>query len=104
MGSRFRMIVNVVDCIKSKELPKLPVASALWIPQPNFEVGAAAWILAGGTHHTSFSYDLTVEYLEDYAEIAGIEMVIIDNNTTISGFKQELKWNDIAYMLGNALK
>src|SRR5690554_7056107 len=62
MGSRFRMIVNVVDCIDSKPLPKLPVASALWIPQPNFEVGAAAWILAGGTHHTSFSYDLTAEY------------------------------------------
>jgi L-arabinose isomerase len=104
MGSRFRMIVNVVDCIKSKELPKLPVASALWIPQPNFEVGAAAWILAGGTHHTSFSYDLTVEYLEDFAEIAGIEMVVIDKNTAISEFKKELKWNEIAYMLGNALK
>ena len=80
MGSRFRMIVNVVDCIEPKPLPKLPVASALWIPQPNLEVGAAAWILAGGTHHTSFSYDLTVEYLEDYAEIAGIELVVIDNN------------------------
>jgi L-arabinose isomerase len=104
MGNRFRMIVNVVDCIKSKELPKLPVASALWIPQPNFEVGAAAWILAGGTHHTSFSYDLTVEYLEDFAEIAGIEMVLIDKNTTISGFKKELKWNEVAFMLGNALK
>ncbi len=104
MGNRFRLIVNVVDCIKSKELPKLPVASALWIPQPNLEIGAAAWILAGGTHHTSFSYDLTVEYLEDYAEMAGIELMLIDKNTTISGFKQELKWNDIAYMLGNSLR
>ena len=80
MGNRFRLIVNKVDCIKSKPLPNLPVASALWIPQPNLEIGAAAWILAGGTHHTSFSYDLTVEYMEDYADIAGIELVVIDKD------------------------
>lgn len=103
MGSRFRMIINAVDCIESKELPKLPVASALWIPQPNFEIGAAAWILAGGTHHTSFSYDLTVEDLLDYAEIAGIEAVVIDNNTTIPNFKKELQWNDLYYHLAKGL-
>jgi len=99
MGNRFRMIVNKVDCIKGKPLPKLPVASALWIPRPNFEVGAGAWILAGGTHHTSFSYDLTVEYMEDYAEIAGIEMVVIDENTTMSEFRKELRMNEVFYML-----
>lgn len=104
MGNRFRLIVNEVECIKSKELPKLPVASALWIPQPNFEIGAGAWILAGGTHHTSFSYDLTVEYLEDYADIAGIEMVVIDKNTTIPEFKKELRYNDLYYMLNRALQ
>lgn len=104
MGNRFRMIVNEVECIKSKALPKLPVASALWIPQPNFEIGAAAWILAGGTHHTSFSYDLTVEYLEDYADIAGIEMVVIDKDTTIPSFKKELQYNDLYYMLNRALQ
>lgn len=103
MGNRFRLIVNEVDCIKSKELPKLPVASALWIPRPNFEIGAAAWILAGGTHHTSFSYDLTVEYLEDFADIAGIEMVVIDQNTTIPEFKKELRMNEVYYMLNKAL-
>ncbi|MGL4519271.1 MAG: L-arabinose isomerase [Phocaeicola sp.] len=103
MGNRFRLIVNVVDCIKSKALPKLPVASALWIPQPNLEVGAAAWILAGGTHHTSFSYDITAEYWEDYADIAGIELAIIDNDTTIKSFKQELRMNEIYYMLNKAL-
>ena len=103
MGNRFRMIVNKVNCIEPKALPKLPVASALWIPEPNFEVGAAAWILAGGTHHTSFSYDLTTEYLEDYADIAGIEMVLIDNNTTISEFKKELRFNEVYYMLNKAL-
>ena len=103
MGNRFRLIVNEVDCIKSKELPKLPVASALWIPRPSFEVGAAAWILAGGTHHTSFSYDLTTEYLEDYADMAGIEMVVIDANTTIPQFKKELRLNEIYYLLNKAL-
>ncbi len=103
MGNRFRLIVNEVECIKSEKLPLLPVASALWIPKPNFEVGAAAWILAGGTHHTSFSYDLTVEYLEDYADIAGIEMVVIGEDTTISGFKQELRMNEVYYMLNKAL-
>ena len=103
MGNRFRLIVNEVECTKSKELPKLPVASALWIPQPDFATGAAAWILAGGTHHTSFSYDLTTEYLEDYADIAGIEMVVIDKNTTIPQFKKELRLNEIYYMLNKAL-
>ncbi|HOT13291.1 MAG TPA: L-arabinose isomerase [Bacteroidales bacterium] len=103
MGNRFRMIVNQVDCIKSKALPKLPVASALWIPQPNFEIGAGAWILAGGTHHSSFSFALTQEYLEDYAEIAGIELVVIDKDTTISNFKKELRMNDVYYMLNKAL-
>ena len=104
MGNRFRLIVNKVDCIKSKPLPNLPVASALWIPQPNLEIGAAAWILAGGTHHTSFSYDLTVEYMEDYADIAGIELVVIDKDTTISSFKKELQYNDLYYMLNRALQ
>jgi L-arabinose isomerase len=97
LGNRFRMIVNKVDCIKSKPLPKLPVASALWIPRPNFEVGAGAWILAGGTHHSSFSYDLTVEYLEDYAEIAGIELLVIDESTTMPEFKKELRLNEVFY-------
>ena len=103
MGNRFRLIVNDVECIKPKPLPKLPVASALWIPQPNFEVGAGAWILAGGTHHSCFSYDITPEYWEDYAEIAGIEMVHIDKDTTISNFKQQLRNNEVYYMLNKAL-
>ena len=103
LGNRFRLIVNDVECIKSKPLPKLPVASALWIPMPNFEVGAEAWILAGGTHHSCFSYDLTSEYWEDYAEIAGIEMLLIDKDTTIRNFKSELRMNEIYYMLNKAL-
>ncbi len=105
MGNRFRMIANKVDVIEPEAaLPKLPVASALWIPQPNLEIGAAAWILAGGTHHTAFSYALTNEYLEDYADIADIELVTIDKDTTINDFKFELKVNEVYYMLNKALQ
>ena len=103
LGNRFRLIVNDVECIEPKPLPKLPVASALWKPMPNFEIGAGAWILAGGTHHSCFSYDLTAEYWEDYAEIAGIEMVHINKDTTIDGFKKELRMNEVYYMLNKAL-
>ena len=103
LGNRFRLIVNDVQCIEPKPLPKLPVASALWIPMPDFEVGAGAWILAGGTHHSCFSYDLTPEYWEDYAEIAGIEMLHINKDTTISEFKKELRMNEVYYMLNKAL-
>ena len=103
MGNRFRLIVNDVDCIEPKPLPKLPVASALWIPQPNFEVGAGCWIYAGGTHHSCFSYDLTDEYWQDYAEIAGIECIIINDKTTVDDFRKELRFNEVYYMLNKAL-
>ncbi|MCD8185347.1 MAG: L-arabinose isomerase [Rikenellaceae bacterium] len=91
VGNRFRMIVNEVKVIEAKEMPKLPVANAFWIPQPNLEIGAQAWILAGGTHHTSFSKALTTEYIEDYAEIAGIELLYIDKDTTIRNIKQQMR-------------
>jgi L-arabinose isomerase len=104
MGGRMRMIVNPVDCIEPNDLPKLPVARAFWVPMPNLEIGAAAWILAGGAHHTSFSQALNVEYLEDFAEMAGVEFVVIDEKTNISDFKKELRWNDLYYMLANGVK
>lgn len=104
MGNRFRLIVNDVNCIKPKPLPMLPVASALWIPMPNLEIGAGAWILAGGTHHSCFSYDVTPEYWEDYAMIAGIEMLHINKDTTINKFLHEIRFNEVYYMLNKALK
>ena len=103
MGNRFRMIVNEVEVKEPQALPKLPVACALWKPMPNFEIGAGAWILAGGTHHSGFSFSVTTEMLEDYAEIANIEMLIIDKNTTIRQFRQELRNNEVYYMLNKAL-
>jgi len=95
MGNRFRMIVNEVEVVPADQpLPKLPVARVMWIPKPNLEIGAGAWILAGGAHHTSFSQVVTSEYLEDFCEMAGIEMVTIDAKTNISDFKKELRWNE----------
>ena len=103
MGNRFRLIATDVECIKPKPLPKLPVASALWIPEPDFKTGAAAWILAGGTHHSSFSYDITPEFWEDYAEIAGIEYLHINEKTNLEDFKKELRMNEVYYMLNKSL-
>jgi L-arabinose isomerase len=104
MGNRLRMVVNQVDAVPTDEpLPKLPVARALWVPQPDLKTSAAAWILAGGAHHTGFSFDLTAEHLEDFAEIAGMEFLLIDNHTTVAGFKKELRWNDLYYHLAKGL-
>jgi L-arabinose isomerase len=104
MGNRFRMIVHDVECVKPEaKLEKLPVASALWIPQPNLKVGAAAWILAGGAHHNAFSQSVTAEYIEDFCEMAGIEFVAINKDTCITEFKKELKWNEMYYMLAKGL-
>ncbi len=104
LGNRFRLIAQDVECIEPKPMPKLPVASALWVPQPTFEVGAGAWILAGGTHHSAFSYDISAEYWDDFAEITGIEFVHIGKQTTTEEFKKELRMNEVYYMLNKALK
>ncbi|MGC6176771.1 L-arabinose isomerase [Lacrimispora sp. 38-1] len=98
LGTRFRLIINTVNCKKvEKPMPKLPVATAFWTPEPNLITGAECWILAGGAHHTAFSYDLTAEQLGDWAEAMGIEAVYIDENTNIRDFKNELRWNSAAY-------
>lgn len=98
LGNRFRLIINDVDCKKvEKPMPKLPVATNFWVPQPNLQVGAEAWIYAGGAHHTAFSYDLTAEQMVDWAAAMGIESVVIDNDTTIRGLRNELRWNSIYY-------
>jgi L-arabinose isomerase len=100
LGDHFRMVVNRVNVITPEEsLPKLPVARALWTPEPDLRTAATAWILAGGAHHTGFSRALTVQHLEDFAEMAGIEFVLIDRDTTLRQFKKELRWNALYYRL-----
>ena len=98
LGNRFRLIINDVVCKKTeKPMPRLPVATNFWTPEPDLRTGAQAWILAGGAHHTAFSYDLTAEQMGDWAEAMGIEAVYIDKDTTIRQFKNELRWNSIYY-------
>lgn len=98
LGDRFRMVVSVVDVIKPPApLPRLPVARALWQSRPSLEVAAAAWIYAGGAHHTGFSPALTPEHLEDFAAMAGIECLRIDEQTDLRQFQNELRWNEVAY-------
>lgn len=103
LGNRFRMIVNPVDVVQpEKPLGKLPVARAVWIPRPDLKTAAGAWILAGGAHHTGFSQAVTPEMLEDFAEMADIEYLLIDNDTRLEAFKKELRWNDVFYFMKSA--
>jgi len=100
MGNRFRLIINQVDAVKNENnMPKLPVANVLWKPQPNLKKGAEAWILAGGAHHTSFSFVVTPDQLIDWAEMVGIETLLINNDTDIRTFKNEIRWNELAWGL-----
>lgn len=98
LGHRFRLLVNVVEAVAPEhDLPKLPVARVLWKPYPNMQDACTAWILAGGAHHTCYSQNLSAQYLEDFAEIAGLEFVLIDEETSLRNFRNELRWNDVYY-------
>jgi len=93
LGNRFRLLVNEVEVVAPEQpMPKLPVAQALW-------EGCSCWIYAGGAHHTSFSQAVTAEMLEDFAEIAGIELVLIGSDTKVRDLKQQLRWNEVYYGL-----
>lgn len=94
MGTRFRMLVNEVDAVAPpQELPHLPVAKALWQPRPNLEVAAATWIQAGGAHHSAYTQGVTADEMADYADLAGIEALVIGADTTVRNFKNELRHN-----------
>jgi len=103
LGNRFRMIVNDVEVVKCPDMPKLPVASVLWKPQPDLKTGAAAWILSGGAHHTGFSTAIDAEYLEDFAGMTGTEYVYIGEKCNIAELKKELRWNELYYHLSGGL-
>jgi L-arabinose isomerase len=103
LGNRFRMIVNDVEVVKCPDMPLLPVASVLWQPMPDLKRGAAAWILAGGAHHTGFSTAINSEYLEDFAGMLGIEFVLIDDKCNLDAFKKELRWNEIYYHIASGI-
>jgi L-arabinose isomerase len=98
MGNRFRLLINEVEAVEAQnDLPNLPVARVLWKPLPDMKTGCAAWIYAGGAHHTAYSQNLTAEQLQDFADMAGIEFLRIGKGTTIEQFRNELRWNEVAY-------
>ena len=84
-------------------MPLLPVASVLWTPMPDLKRGAAAWILAGGAHHTGFSTAINSEYLEDFAGMTGIEYILIGENSDLAELKKELRWNEVYYHLAGGI-
>ncbi|TRX39401.1 L-arabinose isomerase [Flavobacterium restrictum] len=100
MGNRFRLIVNEVEAVKPMaDLPKLPVARVLWDCKPDLDIAATTWILAGGAHHTVYSQVITTEYMEDFADIAGIELLVIDEKTTLRDFKDKINANEAYFHL-----
>jgi len=104
LGNRFRLLVNEVDVVvPPKPLPKLPVARAVWKCRPDFKTACAAWIYAGGAHHTGFSYAVTTEHLEDFAALAGIELAVIDAQTEVRAFRQQLRNDELYYHLAPGL-
>ncbi|WP_425144937.1 L-arabinose isomerase [Deinococcus sp.] len=104
LGSRFRLIVNEVESVEHPALPKLPVARSVWKCSPDFKTACAAWIHAGGAHHTGYSYAVTVEHLEDFAAMAGIELAVIGEGTQLRSFREGLRLNDLYYLLAQGLR
>ena len=98
MGNRFRLLINEVQAVEPQhDLPTLPVARVLWRPYPDMKTGCAAWIYAGGAHHTAYSQNLTAEHLQDFADIAGLEFIRIGKDTRLDQLRNELRWNEVAY-------
>ena len=103
MGNRFRLLVNEVEAVKPPRLPKLPVARAVWECKPDFKTACVCWILAGGAHHTGYSYSVTSEMLEDFATITGVELAVINADTRLADFKQTLRCNEVYYHLAQGI-
>jgi L-arabinose isomerase len=103
LGNRFRMIVNKVEVVPCPDMPNLPVASVLWKPMPDLKTGAAAWILAGGAHHTGFSTALNAEYIEDLTEMMGIEYLLIDEKCDLTALKKEIRMNEVYYHISGGI-
>ncbi len=104
MGSRYRFLVNEVTSVEHPPLPKLPVARVVWEPKPDFKTAAAAWIYAGGAHHTGYSTVVTTESIEDFAAIAGVECAVIDEQTRLREFRQGLRLSDLYHVLAQGLR
>jgi L-arabinose isomerase len=104
VGGRFRIVANTIDVVAPNEaLPRLPVARAVWQPRPDLRTAVEAWLTAGGAHHTVMTQAVGVETLTDFAEMAGIELLVIDETTDLATFRKELRWNQAWYHLARGL-
>jgi len=103
MRERFRLTANVVENVTAPDLPKLPVGRAIWKPAPDFATSAACLLIAGAAHHTVMTTAVGIEVFQDFAEIAGIELLVIDDDTTVRGFQREVRWNQAYYRLAQGL-
>jgi len=104
MRDRFRLVANVVELVAPPEpLPKLPVGRAVWKPAPDFPTAATSWLQAGAAHHTAMSTAVGAEAFRDYARMAGVELLVIDESTTIQAFENEIRWNAAYYRLAGGV-
>ncbi|HEU0242570.1 MAG TPA: L-arabinose isomerase, partial [Candidatus Limnocylindrales bacterium] len=104
LGDRFRLVANTIEVVPPAEpLPKLPVARAMWHPRPDLRTNAAAWIHAGGSHHTSLGFAVTTEHLADFASMCGSELLVIDEATRLDDLRDRIRWNDLYHRLSHGL-
>jgi len=103
LRDRFRLVANVVRNVEAPDLPRLPVGRAVWEPAPDFATSAACWLAAGAAHHTVMTTAVGIEVFQDFAEMAGTELLVIDESTTVRGFRDELRWNHAYYRLAAGL-
>jgi len=104
MRDRFRLTANVVENVEpTAALPKLPVGRAVWKPQPDFPTSAAAWLTAGAAHHTVMSTAVGIEAFRDFAEMAEVELLVIDDTTRLPEFQQQVRWNQAYHRLAQGL-
>ena len=103
MRDRFRLVANVVENIEAPDLPNLPVGRAVWKPQPDFATSAACWLTAGAAHHTVMTTAVGIEVFEDFSDMAATELLVIDNSTTVRGFRDSIRWNQAYFRLAQGL-
>lgn len=103
LRDRFRLVANVVENVAAPDLPNLPVGRAVWKPAPDFATSAACWLTAGAAHHTVMSTAVGVDVFRDFADMTRTELLVIDDDTTVRGFQQEVRWNQAYYRLAQGL-
>jgi L-arabinose isomerase len=104
MRDRFRLVANAVRNVALPHpMPKLPVGRAIWSPAPDFRTSATAWLMAGAAHHTVMSTQVGIEVFRDFARMSGVELLVIDEATTVDSFEQQLRWNAAYYRLAQTI-